>query len=136
MGITSDTIAVDQLETKYNVPAKRVPMHRAEYSDRIMSVLSEIAGSEIPEAYRKRGEDLLMHGRCPQVPVWSTFSIYGDPEWYLACNQCHLKWNYPVLVALQQDTCFREHAQKGRRDEPRLRSKDSEGLDFDASTTP
>lgn len=137
LGITSDNRAVDHLETKYNVPAKRVPMPIGlEYSDRFIFALSEIAGSDIPETYKKeRGRLIDAMVDVHKYLYGTRVAIYGDPEMVLGMLSLSLENGmYPVLVAPSCKTpAFREHTQE-RIDAMNLDCdvKIFEGLDFDA----
>lgn len=137
LGITSDNKAVDYLEAKYNVSAKRVPMPIGlEYSDRFMSALSDITGSEIPEAYRKeRGRLIDAMVDVHKYLYGTQVAIYGDPEMVLGLLSLSLENGmYPVLVAPSCKTrAFKEHAHE-RIDRMNLDCdvKILEGMDFDA----
>lgn len=137
LGITSDNKAIDYLEGKYNVPAKRVPMPIGlEYSDRFMATLSEITGTEVLEMYKKeRGRLIDAMVDVHKYLYGTRVAIYGDPEMVLGLLSLSLENGmYPVLVSPSCKTpAFKEHAQE-RIDRMNLDCdvKILEGLDFDA----
>ncbi|WP_440952136.1 nitrogenase iron-molybdenum cofactor biosynthesis protein NifN [Methanococcoides sp. FTZ1] len=136
MGITNDNKAAEYLKVAHNVPSYDIPIPIGlEYTDRMLSILSEIAEIDIPQEFlEERGRLIDAMIDAHKYVYGVKVAIYGDPDNTLGLLSLVLEMGmHPVLVASgSKSKNFTRMA--GKRVEelrPDLETTILEGVDFD-----
>ncbi len=102
LGITNENKAVTYLEHTFDIPSQNLPLPIGlEYTDRVLATLSDISGTNIPEAFQKERGRLIDAMVDAHKYVYGTrVAIYGDPDNVLGVLSLVLENGvHPVLVA-------------------------------------
>ncbi|TGC09752.1 nitrogenase component 1 [Methanolobus halotolerans] len=137
LGITNNNKAVSYLDKTFEIPSHNLPLPIGlEYTDRLLTELSGIAGTDIHEDYQKERGRLIDAMVDAHKYVYGTkVAIYGDPNNVLGILSLALENGmHPLLVvASSKSPRFAEYAmERVRQVKPDCDVTVLEDVDFDA----